>query len=252
MTGTNIDIMIILWCSFALFLGGTIKGTFGIGTPLLTVPLMSLVLPAQLTVVLMAAPVVLANGWQAFNAGNPVGIARRFWPLCIAMVFGTYIGTRMLSSIETRPLVIAIAALIAGFVLIQSVRPRYRCPPRFERQAGVCAGFIAGIVGGISSMFGPLLVLYLLALDLRKNEFVQAVSMLFLWAVIPWVIALVAFGMLDPHTALLSLAASVPTLLGIALGQLLRKRIDDTRFRGAVLFLVALSASVMLAQATLL
>lgn len=101
-------------------------------------------------------------------------------------------------------------------------------------------------------MFGPLLVLYLLALDLRKNEFVQAVSMLFLWAVIPWVIALVAFGMLDPHTALLSLAASVPTLLGIALGQLLRKRIDDTRFRGAVLFLVALSASVMLAQATLL
>jgi len=66
----NAPLDIILWCSFALACGGLIKGTLGVGTPLLTVPLMALVLPAQSAVTLMALPVVVANLWQAFSAPN--------------------------------------------------------------------------------------------------------------------------------------------------------------------------------------
>jgi len=57
------DLLVIAWCAFALFCGGLIKGTLGVGTPLLTVPLMALVLPAQMAVILMAVPVVVANVW---------------------------------------------------------------------------------------------------------------------------------------------------------------------------------------------
>ncbi|MGB1612514.1 MAG: hypothetical protein ACPHCM_03420, partial [Arenicellales bacterium] len=56
----ELDMWIIVWCGFALFCGGLIKGTLGVGTPLLTVPLMALVVPAQTAVVLMAIPVVVA------------------------------------------------------------------------------------------------------------------------------------------------------------------------------------------------
>lgn len=241
----------LLWCAFALFIGGVIKGTFGIGTPLLTVPLMSLVLPPQLTVVLMAAPVLLANGWQAFKAGNSIAVLRRFWPMCVAMLMFTWVGTSVLASIDARPLIVIIGSLIVTFALIQYARPRYRCPPRLERSAGIAAGMVAGVVGGVSSMFGPPLILFLLSLHLRKNDFVQSISILFLWAVIPWVASLYLSGMLDARTTLLSLAAALPTICGIAAGQRLRRYVDDARFRGWILFIVAISGSVMLVRATL-
>lgn len=241
----------LLWCAFALLIGGVIKGTFGIGTPLLTVPLMSLVLPPQLTVVLMAAPVLLANGWQAVQAGKSIAVLRRFWPMCFAMLVFTWFGTRVLATIDAKPLIVIIGLLIVAFALIQYARPRYRCPPHLERPAGIAAGMVAGVVGGVSSMFGPPLILFLLSLHLRKNDFVQSISTLFLWAVIPWVASLYLSGMLDARTTLLSLSAALPTICGIAIGQRVRRHIDDARFRGWVLFIVALSGSVMLARATL-
>ena len=33
----ELDLPVVLWCAFALALGGTIKGALGVGTPLLTV-----------------------------------------------------------------------------------------------------------------------------------------------------------------------------------------------------------------------
>ena len=64
----ELDLIVVAWCVFALFCGGLIKGTLGVGTPLLTVPLMALVVPAQTAVVLMSFPVVVANVMQALKA----------------------------------------------------------------------------------------------------------------------------------------------------------------------------------------
>ena len=42
--------------------------TLGVGTPLLTVPMMALVLPPQMAIAIMAIPVVVANLWQFAQA----------------------------------------------------------------------------------------------------------------------------------------------------------------------------------------
>ena len=55
---------IVAWCFFALCCGGFIKGALGVGTPLLTVPMMAQVLPPQMAIAIMAVPVVVANLWQ--------------------------------------------------------------------------------------------------------------------------------------------------------------------------------------------
>ncbi|MCZ7598767.1 MAG: sulfite exporter TauE/SafE family protein [Gammaproteobacteria bacterium] len=241
----------LLWCAFALFLGGVIKGTFGIGTPLLTVPLMSLVLPPQLTVVLMAAPVLLANGWQAFKAGNSIAVLRRFWPMCVAMLMFTWVGTSVLASIDARPLIVIIGSLIVTFALIQYARPRYRCPPRLERSAGIAAGMVAGVVGGVSSMFGPPLILFLLSLHLRKNDFVQSISILFLWAVIP----LGRFAVFVRHAGCANDASVARGGLADDLRHCRRAAPAQVCRRCAVPrldpFIVAISGSVMLVRATL-
>ncbi|MDH3639027.1 MAG: sulfite exporter TauE/SafE family protein, partial [Gammaproteobacteria bacterium] len=93
----DLDPVILAWCAFALFCGGAIKGTLGIGTPLLTVPMMSLVLPIHMAVTIMAVPVVVANLWQTIIAGRAAYVLKRFWPVLIAVLCGTYVGTKILS-----------------------------------------------------------------------------------------------------------------------------------------------------------
>ena len=111
------DLLIVAWCAFALFCGGLIKGTLGVGTPLLTVPLMALVLPAQVAVILMAMPVVVANVWQAFKAGRLHSAAVRFWPVFIAILIGTYGGVAILATIDERSLL-----LVVGAAVVESLR----------------------------------------------------------------------------------------------------------------------------------
>ena len=55
-----------LWiaCFGAVVLGGVVKGTLGVGLPLVVVPLLSLLLPAPKAMGLLVMPVLLSILWQ--------------------------------------------------------------------------------------------------------------------------------------------------------------------------------------------
>ncbi len=76
-------IWIIAWCFFALTCGGFIKGALGVGTPLLTVPMMAQVLPLQMAIAIMAIPVVVANIWQFAQAERSTEVVKQFRTLCL-------------------------------------------------------------------------------------------------------------------------------------------------------------------------
>ena len=248
---SEFDPLIIAWCCFALLCGGLIKGTLGVGTPLLTVPLMALVLPAQTAVAIMALPVVVANLWQASQATRFTSVATRFWPAFIAILFGTYIGVAILSSIDERSLLMFVGIVVIIFTLMQGSTYRFHIWPRLEKPAGVVFGFFGGLIGGLSSMFGPMLIIYLVSLrTLSKNEFVSAISFLYVAAVVPWTVILYAFGILDARMFVLSAAATIPVTLGLVVGQRLRARISEQRFHRLVLVVLLASGGTMLWRAT--
>ena len=103
---------IIAWCALAMACGGLIKGLLGIGTPLLTVPMMALVLPAHHAVVIMAFPVVVANLWQVYDADQPVATIKRFWPAFAALLIGTWIGLKVLTGIDEKTLLFLVGILV--------------------------------------------------------------------------------------------------------------------------------------------
>ena len=245
---TSIDI--ILWCTFALACGGLIKGTLGVGTPLLTVPLMALVLPAQSAVTLMALPVVAANLWQAFTAPDIRSVLGRFWPAGVALLCGTVIGTQILSVIDDRKLSLVVGVCVIAFTLLQASSLKLQLGAQWIKPAGVLFGLASGVFGGISSMFGPMLIVYLVSLkDLDKNDFVSAISFLYVCAVVPWAVLLFSVGLLRDSLLLGSIAAVIPVTVGMLFGQQLRKHISEHRFRQLMLLVLLASGSSMLWRA---
>ena len=240
---------IIAWCAFALFCGGLIKGTLGVGTPLLTVPMMTLVLPVQHAVALMAMPVVVANLWQASQAPNIRSILSRFWPAAVALLFGTFAGSHILSIINEQLLLLIVGSLVIVFTALQFSSYKLTLGNHLIVPAGILFGLLSGLIGGISSMFGPMLIVYLVSLQgLNKDDFVSAISFLYVCAVVPWTLSLLALGLLKGPLLIGSLFGIIPVSVGMAAGQQLRKHISEKYFQRLLLLILVISGASMIWQ----
>lgn len=247
---TLADWFIVGWCGVALFFGGLIKGALGVGTPLLTVPLMALVLPPQMAVVLMAVPVVVANVWQAFKAEQIRSAVSRFWPPFLTILIGTYFGVAILADIDDRSLFIVVGVIVISAAFFQGSSFKFHLTPASEKPAGFIFGAASGLIGGLSSLFGPMLIIYLLSIPhLGKERFVASISFLYIACVVPWAVMLVLFGVLDQRMALLSTLSVVPVMVGLVSGERLRKRMSDERFQRFILLILLISGFTMLWRA---
>ena len=57
------------------------------------------------------------------------------------------------------------------------------------------------------------------------------------------------FGILDQELVVLSSLATVPVVVGLFVGEVLRKRVSDARFQKMVLVVLLLSGGAMLSRA---
>ncbi len=244
------EFWIIAWCFFALGFGGFIKGALGVGTPLLTVPMMAIVLPPQMAIAIMAIPVVVANLWQFSEADRSKAVVKRFWPAFIGVLIGTWIGVKILSIIDEFTLLIVVGVAVIGFAILQGSRHRFHLSESRVKPAGAIFGLASGVIGGVSSFFGPMLVVYLLSIrDLTKNQFVSSISFLYVSAVIPWAIALYLYGILDQKMMMFSVVATLPVTLGLVIGRRIRGSIGEDSFKILIIGILMVSGTSMLWRA---
>lgn len=244
------ELWLIAWCFFALSCGGFIKGALGVGTPLLTVPMMAMVLPPQMAIAIMAIPVVVANLWQFSQAERSSAVVRRFWPTFVGILIGTWIGVKILSVIDEQTLLVTVGVAVIAFALLQGSSRRFYLAESMVKPGGAFFGVSSGLIGGISSFFGPMLVVYLISIrDLNKHQFVSAISFLYVSAVVPWAITLYLFDILDQKMAIFSTLAAIPVILGMVLGQRVRGHISDEKFKTLIIGILVVSGASMLWRA---
>jgi uncharacterized membrane protein YfcA len=226
----GLDTTTLLLASLALMLGGFVKGAIGVGLPLL--------------LAIVVIPIVMTNLWQAINAGNLRQPLVRFWPMTLCLLVLIWFSARLVVELDARILYALIGSSVLLFVLASYFRVEWNVSPSAERWAGPLAGSLGGFLGGISTIWGPPMMIYFVMLRLPKEDYIQAVGLVWFIASIPLVIAYVRYGILTTDTALLSTLACVPGFVGLAIGQALRKHINQQAFTKLLLlflFLVSLN-----------
>ncbi len=236
---------------FAMLLGGMVKGVVGVGLPLVVVSLLASFLDPKLTLALVAVPVVVTNVWQSLRGGLALAALRRFWPLIVLFVLGTWGGAQVVAAIDTDILLGMLGVVVLAFSAMSLLRPGGRLGARHERLAGPCVGLAAGMLNGVSTVNGPPLVMYLVSLGLKKDEFVGAYGLIALCGAVPLFLSYIAVGVLGPQEMVLSTLALAPALLGLALGERLRRIIDADRFRQLLLWALMLLGANLIRRALL-
>ncbi|MEM7222229.1 MAG: sulfite exporter TauE/SafE family protein [Pseudomonadota bacterium] len=225
----------VLIIALAMALGGLVKGTIGIGLPVVCVAILSNFFPVTLVLGLVIVPIALTNLWQAVHAGNPMEPIRRFWPMIVCLLITIYLTAKLVVRIDEALLYGLIGIAVMIFSATSLIRPSRGLSPATERWAGPLAGTLGGILGGISTMWGPPMMMYFVMLGLPKEAFIRAVGLVWFAGSIPLVIGYIENGILNGTTAQISALACLPGFLGLWLGTVLRRYIPQEIFRKVLL-----------------
>jgi len=207
----------------AFFRGGLDKGIIGVGLPLVLVPLAAQFISVQAAVALVSVSMVASNVTQAADGGQTIQTIQR-------ASAGDDRPARV--SDRARAVFLFPAALLAAM-------PRVRLQARTTRWAGPAIGLAAGVLGGMSAMFGPPTIAYLIGVRADPQTFVKHMAIFAFTASVTMLVALGGTGTLSGTDLLISVVAVIPIQFGMPAGRWLRRRIDSALFRFGVLIVLA-------------
>lgn len=223
---------------------GFVKGVTGLGLPLVSIGFMSFFLSIRESLGIMILPLMLTNIWQVIDVRGGLSPLKRFWPLLITMLVFLGVGAQLVVMLDSTWLYLAVGVMVSVFTALGLLHPTLRLPPKGEKPVGVGIGALAGICGGMGGIWGPPISMYLIALDLKKNEFIGTVGLVWFLGSIPLCAFYVMNGVLGSNNVYYSLAACVPSFAGLWVGQHIRRRIPQDTFRKvlmATLFVIGLN-----------
>lgn len=232
--------LLLAWCALSLAVAGVVKGLIGIGIPVVSIALLSLAISVPQAVILLPVPILVTNAWQGLTGGYFVNTLRRFWPLLSAMTVGTIVGGHMLATVDTPTLQMIIGAALTVFAALNLSNPRLSLPAQAEPGVGAVAGGFGGVLGGMSTLFGPPILMFLVALKLHRDEFVGTVTTIYFIGGVILIATLAGLRVMGAAEMGWSALATLPLFAGMLVGQKLRHKISQEAFRKGLLVAVML------------
>jgi uncharacterized membrane protein YfcA len=230
----------------AFIIAGAIKGAIGVGLPTTAIAILGTGLSLREAIPLLIIPSLVANIWQVARGGAFRDLLRRFWLLNTLACIGVWLGTVLLFRIDPGLLSGLLGLVIVAYAVMGLFAYAPTVPPHREAILTPIVGIGAGLLTGTTgSLLMPLMV-YLQALGLNKDRFVQAAGLSLLIGTIAWAGSLAQQGAMGERALLLSGIALIPTLIGMVFGQWVRDRLSQALFRKIVyVFLIGLGVNLV-------
>ena len=226
----------------ALFVAGGVKGVIGLGLPLTAISIIGAVVDLRTAIAYIAIPVVATNLYQAFDGGRTAEMIRKYWVINLCSVAGTVVGTQILFIVDPRILITLLGGVVILYVAINASRFRIRISDRAAPWAAPPLGILSGLLTGTTGSVGIPIALYLQARDVDKESFLRAIALTFLISSSVLVLALLEKGAINRESAIISAVSLVPAFAGMAVGQRLRGRLSEDRFRVFVFMFLLIAA----------
>lgn len=221
----------LLLIAALIFLGaGVIKGTVGIGLPTIVVSFLSMMTDPRWAMSIVIVPIFATNFWQFYRAQAPKRLALAYWPFILLLVVMNYLVSHFSFGVDTGNLLLALGIVVILFAVSNLFRHPPALPPSWDKPAQVFSGTLAGTLGGLTTIWGPPMVMYLLSKRLDKETFVLVSGAILTAGSLPLILSYAQSGYLSTHTLGVSLGLMLPALFGMFLGEKLRKKIDTERF----------------------
>lgn len=234
--------VLFLCCGFAV-LAGMVKGITGFAMPMILISSLGSFLSPELALAGLILPTLVTNLWQAIRNGWQAAWAsakehRRF--LAISLIC-LCLSAQLVTLMPDTVLFLMIGVPVTAFAVLQLVGWRPSVPPEKRKRVELGVGAFAGSIGGFSGVWGPPTVLYLTALNVPKVEHVRVQGVVYSSGAVALTLAHLNSGVLNAPGLALSALLILPAVAGMALGMIIQARLDQEKFRLAILIVLTLA-----------
>jgi uncharacterized membrane protein YfcA len=222
-------VLIAAACIFLV--AGFVKGVAGVGLPSIGMGLLTLTMSPAKAAALLILPLLATNLWQ-FLAGPALGsLLRRLGWMMLFVCIGTWLAFGVIAGSNARLAVFCLGVVLIVSAALNLAAVRFSAPRKHEWWLSPVMGLSTGLAAGATGAILFPAVPYLAALDIRKDELVQALALLALAATVSLGIGLTEQGILNGSMAVASVFALLPAFIGMFSGQWLRGRVSEAMFR---------------------
>jgi len=228
--------------------GAMIKGAIGFGFPLLAIPLLSIVLGPSVAIPLVVFPTLVSNLILVGRGPGGRTDARPFIATLAGLVAGVIVGAFLINAMSARVLSMLVGAVAALYVAATAFHVTQMVPPQAGQRAGPLIGLAAGILGGSTGIFSPVVASYLHMLRLEKRAFVFWMTMMFFVGNIAQFASYLRLGLYRGPVMGTAVLACVPMAVGTWAGLRLQDSLHPETFTRIVLVVVFLASLSLLAR----
>jgi uncharacterized membrane protein YfcA len=241
----HLDLLgIIVVCVAAVLAGISRTGIPGLG--MLLVPLVALVMPAMASMGFLLLIFVAADLMSVAYLRRRVAWPRlfRILPWTLVGVFIGYLAMSLVTEAIFKPMVGLMILVVVGLDLL-----RRRVGMEFaleSRKFAAVAGILAGIFTMMANAAGPIMTIYLLSMNLPKEEFIGTSAYFYFSVNLVKVPFSAALGLITWQGLKLDLMLVPLIALGCLFGVLIIKRISQRFFNNLVQGLAVLGGVKLL------
>ncbi|MDZ7905080.1 MAG: sulfite exporter TauE/SafE family protein [Cypionkella sp.] len=230
---------------------GFVKGAIGFAMPLIMIGAFSSFLPAEVALAGLIMPTLVTNIAQAFRQGvaPAMATARKYWRILAATVIFIPISAQFFWAIPQGVFLALLGLPITAFALAQLLGLPLAIKLAHQTRAQWGLGTIGGLYGGVSGIWGPPLLVYLLSVRAEKVESVRVQGVVFLIGAAVLLAAHLQSGLMSAPNLAFSALLIVPAIVGQTISFAVQDRLDQSRFRRATQVLLVATGLNLIRQA---
>jgi hypothetical protein len=212
---------------------GFVKGAVGFAMPMILVSAFAVFLPQHLALAGLILPTLATNLSQAFRqgAGPAAETARTYRRFLVATVICIAISAPFADAIPRTVYLLMLGIPISTFAALQLTGRNLAIHLDHRDRAEWGLGVIGGLYGGVSGIWGPPLLVFLLSTGADKLTMIRAQGVVFLIGAMALLVSHLGTGLANSATLGFSAALSIPALAGLFAGYWVQDRLDQARFR---------------------
>lgn len=215
------------------FFAGFVKGAVGFAMPMIMISAFSSFLPPETALAGLILPTLISNLTQAFRQGAaPVwATVISYRRMLIATMVFIVISAQFVRIIPQDLFLLLLGAPITAFAALQLAGVGLALRLEHRARAEWILGAIGGLYGGLSGVWGPPLLVYLLSIKADKLETVRVQGVVFLIGAVVLLAAHLHSGVMTASTTTFSAILVLPAMIGQSLGVAIQDRLDQSKFR---------------------
>lgn len=232
-----------------MFLSGLFHGIAGFGFPMIATPLLSLLGSVQGAVLATLLPTMAVNFFtiKAMSSGST--IIKRYWLLSLCIIVGSWVGTRLLVLYPTEIYKLILSGMIILYLIREKLHLSFKkSVHHYYWPMMIFFGLLSGVVSGLVNVMIPILIIYVLELELEKKESIALMNFCFISSKVTQIITFTALGVFGKAEFLFAIPAVLIALIALMIGKRFHEKISATLYQKILKISLWLMAAMLIVQ----